>query len=40
MNMQEVMGEVHTGIRRIHTRELSQLMRSKKEIYQCLAIEG
>ncbi len=39
-NIQEALGEVHTDIKKIHTRELSQLMKSKKEIYQCLAIEG
>jgi hypothetical protein len=33
------MGESHE-IKRIHTREMSKLFRSKKEIYQILLIEG
>ena len=36
---QDVMGESH-GIKKIHTREMSRIFRSKKEIYQILLIEG
>ena len=37
---QDVMGEQMTGIRKVHTREMSRLFRSKREIYQTLLIDG
>ena len=37
---QDVMGEQMGGIKKVHTREMSRLFRSKKEIYQILLIEG
>jgi hypothetical protein len=36
---QEVMGDPET-LMRIHTRDLSRIFRSKKEVYQILLIEG
>jgi hypothetical protein len=33
------MGEEHT-MKKIHTREMSRIFRSKKEVYQILMIEG
>jgi hypothetical protein len=39
VNTQRVMGEA-TDIRKIHTREMSRLFKSKKEIYQIILIEG
>jgi hypothetical protein len=38
-NTQQVMGE-QEGLKKIHTREMSRLFKSKREIYQILLIEG
>jgi len=38
--MQEAMGPILGTMRKVHTREMSRLFRSKKEIYQILTVEG
>ena len=38
--MQESMGQMVGTMKKVHTREMSRLFRSKKEIYQILVVEG
>ncbi len=40
VNIHDTMGEQIHGIKKVHTREMSRLFRSKKEIYQIMLIEG
>jgi hypothetical protein len=38
--IQDVMGENMGNMRKVHTREMSRLFKSKHEIYRILSIEG